>query len=109
MSALWIRLRQGGRLVWGIAVLVLTAIVVGLVYGALRKKDTSLSGDGKWFAPVSKAAESIAASNFQAAVEIAVARAKDAAVKEELASVLSDQDAARRRRRLADLGTRAGL
>jgi hypothetical protein len=108
MSALWIRLRQGGKILWW----VLPFLLIGLAYLAWRllkpKTKVALPTEGADLlqASVLSVRDSIAAANAQAAVELSVARTKDAAVQGELKTILGDTDAKRRRRNLIALSGR---
>lgn len=105
------RVRQVGKIVlWGLALLGLALLV--LLYMLSRRRLKPAPGDKQGEALVKEigaVSQRIAHANAQAAVEVAVARTQDAAVKAELKETLAVKDGAERRRRLATLGTRVGL
>lgn len=110
MTALWIRAKQGGKILWWILPFLLIGLA-WLIWKSLKPKaQTALPTEGADLLQTSVLAvrDSIAAANAQAAVEVSVARTKDAAVQTELTQILGDTDAKRRRRALISLSGRVG-
>jgi hypothetical protein len=108
MNAVWIRLKQAGKILWWVLPFLLIG-VAWLVWRALKpqaKVALPTEGADLLQASVLSVRDSIAAVNAQAAVEISVARTKDAAVQTELKTILDDTDAKRRRRALIALSGR---
>lgn len=110
MTVIWARLKQAGKVLWWVLPLVLLGIA-WLVWRSLKPgKNDPVPKEGADLlqATVLSVRDSIAAANAQAAVEVSVARTKDAAVQSELTQILGDTDAKRRRRALISLSDRVG-
>jgi hypothetical protein len=102
---IWARVKQAGK--W--AYLVVGLVVVGagaLIWWFLRARLPKPSDSDVLTATVRGISDRIAAGNAQAAVEIAVARTQDVAMRTQLQSTLDDTDGARRRRNLIALRKR---
>lgn len=102
MKIAWYRIRQAVQVSWRWAFVVAGLLVAVLL--ELRKKTGGVADsiDGA----LNRHADAIAEANARAAVEIAAARAKDAAVTSRLKAIVANPDAAKRRRELIALRRR---
>ena len=102
MSALWPNLKRWGKFM--VAAVVFAAVVAAalVVYFTRRKREPD-AGSRMFDAALDRASDRITEANAQAAVEIAIARTKDQALRHQLAVILDDPDGARRRASLVKL------
>lgn len=80
--------------------------VAWIVFSSWRKRQQGAPAPDVVTTAISELSAKVVEANHQAAVEIAVARTKDASVKAELTSILADEEGSRRRSRLVSLRKR---
>jgi hypothetical protein len=106
---IWLKVRQYWKVALGALLVLLAALAWVLVKMLSAGKAQAAGGDGALTRAVVAAREQISHANAQAAVEVAVARTKDTAIKSELNEVMAVKAGAERRTRLAELGRKVGL
>lgn len=107
IAVAWSYVRRYWRIAVGLLIGAFAIVLaVALFAGRKRKSVEDVTTSEALADAIDIAKEHVAAARAQSAVEIAVARTQDAAIRTDLEAVLADPDGAARRRRLVELAKR---